>query len=46
MDLPGPYNGLARGLTTVRAIFNDLSATVSAKLHGSRISTLVSLALE
>ena len=43
--LPGPLNGLTRGFTTERATFNDLSATVSATLHGSRISTLVSLAL-
>lgn len=43
--LPGPLNGLTRGFTTLRATFNDLSATVSAKLHGRRINGLVCLAL-
>ena len=45
INLPGPVNGLTRGFITVRASFNDVLTTVSAKLHGSRMSTLASLAL-
>lgn len=45
LNLPDSRNGLTRGLATVEAILSDLSAIVSARLHGNRISTVLSLAL-